>query len=236
MEVDHFSSLRDEFDWDVDEVVVEEPDEGPSDARHARVRCVACQNVAQDRILRVSTDPADHVTGIDVADVDRRAFGCKELSNPLLEKDSDVGVTDIAASVAVGGTSLYQVLARTFGNNDDSVALSLEAIRQGAKKPSRPIKLEGLFRNEAVVDLTAGQRGPSRDETGIAAHQADKADAIENCAGFSVCAIYDVSGAVDRRIETKRTGDEEDVVVDGLGDANHRQIVAARTGLLQHLE
>ena len=86
---------------------------------------------------------------------------------------------------------------------------------------------EFRFRHEAVVHVALRERGIGGDEAGVASHHLYQPDAIVGAFGLVVRARRENSGHVDRGFKAEGLVDEGDVVVDGLGDADHADGEAA---------
>ena len=60
----------------------------------------------------------------------------------------------------------------------------------------------------------------SGDETGVAAHQLDQADAVAGTLGFGMGAGDDLAGLLDCGLEAEALENQRDVVVNRLGNAD----------------
>lgn len=130
-----------------------------------------------------------------------------------------VGQHGIPGGVA-GLVLLEEVLARAFSRDDDGVPAQFEAPFQRGEQAAVAVQLERRFGDEHEVGLTQGEGGLRRDESGLAAHELDDADAVGRAHGFHMRAADGFGGLVHGGVETKGLRHEIDVVVDGLGDAD----------------
>jgi len=214
----------------VNHAVVNEADDQPGAARHGRVHGVARQAVAQDGVLGVRRQPADRVTRVDVAHVDGRAPGAEVGGDAVFEEQADVGVLDVARGVRLHLVARDQVLAGALGDDDHRVALAFEPPLKHGQQAALAVQLEGLLGDQAVVDLAAGQRRAGGDEARVAAHQLDQPDAVQHRARFRVGDVDHLARGVDGRAVAERARHIENVVVDGLRDADDGERVAQRAG------
>ena len=112
------------------------------------------------------------------------------------------------------------MLARAFSRDDDGVPAQFEAPFQRGEQAAVAVQLERRFGDEHEIGLTQGESGLRRDESGLAAHELDDADAVGRAHGFHMRAADGFGGLVHGGVETKGLRHEIDVVVDGLGDAD----------------
>ena len=69
--------------------------------------------------------------------------------------------------------------------------------------------------------------GLGRDESGLATHELDQPDAHVHARGFDMGALDGLGGLLHCGVESKSAGDEVDVIVNGLGDADDRNLAPA---------
>src|ERR1039457_168316 len=88
----------------------------------------------------------------------------------------------VARRVA-GPVAREQVLAGTLRDHDDGVSAPLHPLPQARQEARSAIQAEGDLRDEDEIDVVAGQRRVTGDESGMPAHQLDQADAVRGRAG-----------------------------------------------------
>jgi hypothetical protein len=148
---------------------------------------------------------------------------CAELGGqPVAQPGPDVGESRVAGRVRAV-SRCQQVLAGAFGDDDDRVVASSQALLEHVEHAAVAGQREGHFRDEAQVDVGPGQGGGGGDEAGVAAHQLHEADAVPGAARFGVRGADGAGGGLDGGGEPEAALDPIHVVVDRFGNANHRQ-------------
>ncbi len=97
---------------------------------------------------------------------------------------------------------------------------------QGRQKAFGTVQIEIHFRNQYEIDILLGKDHGRCDKSGIPAHQFDQSDPVGISFGLAVRRLDGKGGDVHGRIESKRTGHQINVIVDGLGDANDTDLQA----------
>ena len=96
--------------------------------------------------------------------------------------------------------------------------MRLEAAFEGGEKPLVAVQVDGDLGDQDKVGDAAGQRGRGGDEPGVAAHEFDQSDAVEDGLGLDVGAVDDPLGFGDGGGVAEGAVAVFDVVVDGFGD------------------
>ena len=112
---------------------------------------------------------------------------------------------------------------RAFGDDHDAEARAPSIALQQPLGDQREVERD--LGNENRVGA-AGDAGVQRDPAGIAAHHFDDHDPAVRFGG-RVQPIDGVGGEGDRRVEAETVGRADDVVVDGLRDADERDAAFA---------
>ena len=89
-----------EFDRDVDELLVVESNDDASLARHRSVDGVPREEVAKNRVLAIRCTATDFITRMEITQRDRNAFGFEIRLNFFAQKEANVFEFDVAGSVA----------------------------------------------------------------------------------------------------------------------------------------
>ena len=109
-----------------------------------------------------------------------------------------------------------EVLAGTLGHDDDHVAVVAEALLHELEEAALALEVEGRLRDEAAVDVAAGERGVHGDEAVVPAHELDDPDAVLGALGLDVRGVDGALRLLHGGVEPERLVDDGDVVVDSL--------------------
>ncbi len=91
------------------------------------------------------------------------------------------------------------------------------------------------FGDQGEIHVLAGDGRASGDEAGVTAHQLHQRDAVVDAVRFGVGAVQDLGRFLDCRQVAEAARDEGHVVINGLGDADHGQGMAAPPGFLEQV-
>jgi len=97
------------------------------------------------------------------------------------------------------------------------------ALRASKESPVG-LEIEGYLGNQHEIGLMNGKDGLHRDEARVPAHELHKTDAVYLRMRLHVCRRNRLGGFYYRSIEAECLFDELDIVVDGLGNADHRNL------------
>ena len=111
--------------------------------------------------------------------------------NFLPQKSSDVLELEVARGVALLADRLYQILAGTLGHHNDRVGTPKDAPLQRSQQAAWTVEREGHLGDQAEIHILAGDRGPSGDEPGVAAHQFDQRNPVVYAVRLCVRAFED---------------------------------------------
>ena len=128
--------------------------------------------------------------------------------------------------------SVEEVLPGAFGHDDDGVIPGNEPSLEMAQEPLIPFHVEGLFGDQDEIRITLGEGCRGGDVAGLTPHQFHEADAHGGAFGFHVGALDRLDGLGDGRVETETLLDEHQIVVDGLGDADHADLELSACNLV----
>src|ERR1700676_1880132 len=95
----------------------------------------------------------------------------------------------------------------------------LHPLAQAGQEPGCAVQADWHLRNEDEVDVVAGQRRVTGDESRMPAHQLDEADAVRDRTGLRVRGLDGIGGASECGLETKAVADVGNVIVAGLRPA-----------------
>ncbi len=124
------------------------------------------------------------------------------------------------------------MLPRALRRDDHRVRALLEAALQRGQQAAFAVELERRFRDEHEIGLAQGKGRLRRDEAGLAPHELDEADPVGRAERFHVRAADGLGRLVHGGVEAEGLGNEVDVVVDGLGDADDGNAQVAQTYFL----
>ena len=116
---------------------------------------------------------------------------------------------------------LQQVLPGALGDHHDRVAALGHPLADVLQQAVRAVEREGHLGDQHDVRVAVGERGVAGDEAGVPAHQPDQPDAVRRRLRLHPRGPDRVAGQAERRLEAEALVDQRDVVVDGLGDADH---------------
>ena len=172
---------------------------------------------------RVRRDAPDHVAGIDVLDVHLEVGPFQEIPlDPGFQEASDVAQHGVAGRVPAAVGLGDVLLPGPFGHDDHRVLLAAQALLQHPEQPSGPLQVERHLGHQDEVHVVQGQGGVGRDEPRVAAHHLHQAEAVAAAPlASSVRAADGLRGHREGGLQPEGLLDEGDVVVDGLGDADH---------------
>ena len=188
---------------------------------------VVAHEQAEGRVVRVGLAAADHIARVDVLEVQLHADLFEMGADPAPQEHADVAELDVARGVAFVRCR-QQFLARALGHHDHRVvAFGQAAFQRG----EQPLQGKAGLGDQAEVHLVVHQHGGGGDEAGFAAHELDQADAVARAQGLGVGRAGGQPRLGDRGLEAEGGLHERDVGVDGLGDADHRELEAAPFGL-----
>ncbi len=91
------------------------------------------------------------------------------------------------------------------------------------------------FGDQHEVRIVIGERGVTGDETGMAAHELDDADAAEGRLDLHASGLDRLGRLAERGLEAEALADVRDVVVDRLGDPDDADRQAAAIDLLDEV-
>ena len=137
----------------------------------------------------------------------------------VAQEDADVAGRDVARGIrspASGSRSCPAPSATTITAWPRRARRSSSAARNAGEG-------ERHLGHQAEVDLAVGERRAGGDETGVAPHQLDQADAVARAGRLGVRCVGCAPRLGDRGLEAERLLDERDVVVDRLRDADRRR-------------
>jgi hypothetical protein len=203
---------------------------------HGAVQCAVRQQRAVDVVGGVGRHGADHVRRVDVLEGDREAGLLLEMLLDLVgEPEADVEEHLVAGRV-VGVGEVHalgdEVLAGALGHDDDHVAVVAEALLDELEEAAPAVEVEGRLRDEAAVDVAAGERGVHGDEAAVPAHELDDPDAVLGALGLDVRGVDGALRLLHGGVEAEGLVDDGDVVIDGLGHADDGALEAAPLHLL----
>ena len=92
---------------------------GDVGAGHAGVDGIAPQETAENTVVGVGLQAADHIAGIDIFYGDFCVFGVKMGGNGLFQIQADVLEFDIAGGIPFGFFIIEKFLTGTLGRNDN---------------------------------------------------------------------------------------------------------------------
>ena len=170
-------------------------------ARHGGMDGVLTEETAIDPVVGVGRDGTDDVAWVDVFDADGH-FPVEIVDDGRPQQAPHVGQHGIPGGVA-GLVLLEEVLACAFSRDDDGVPAQFDAPFQRGEQAAVAVQLERRFGDEHEVGLTQGEGGLRRDESGLAAHELDDADAVGRAHGFHMRAADGFGGLVHGGVETK---------------------------------
>jgi len=147
------------------------------------------------------------------------------LLDPVLQQDPDVVETDVARCIAANRAFPgEEVLPRALGHDDDGMMPGQHPLLELAEEPPLPVEVEGHFGDEDEIRVPRGQGCRRGDVTGLASHELHEADPHGGPLRLHVGALDRPDGLGDGRVEPEALLDEDEVVVDGLGDADHADL------------
>ncbi len=214
----------------MDENIVPEADQHIGLAGHGRMHGMAGELVAEQAVAGVGGRAADDVAGVDVADLDGNPFGGEISRNALAQENADILGPDVARGVARRWFVRHQVLPGALGDHHHRVLARQDAPLQGGQKTVLAVELERDFGDQREIDLLARHTGAGGNEAGIATHQLDHADAVAHSACLRMGAGEYLARSIQSGDVAERTPDVVQVVVDGLGNADDRERIAAARG------
>ena len=162
---------------------------------------VLTEETAIDPVVGIRRDGTDDVAWVDVFDADGH-FPVEIVDDGRPQQAPHVGQHGIPGGVA-GLVLLEEVLACAFSRDDDGVPAQFEAPFQRGEQAAVAVQLERRFGDEHEVGLTQSEGGLRRDESGLAAHELDDADAVGRAHGFHMRAADGFGGLVHGGVETK---------------------------------
>src|ERR1022692_567580 len=177
---------------------------------------------AVDAVVGVRRDAAYGVAGIDVPKVQGQPGRREVLGDPLPEKDPDIAQSPVPRGVGRAEIMPDMVLPGAFRDHDDGVPLPPHQDAQVAQETGVTVEAERYLGDQHVVRVAVRQRGVTRDETGVTAHQPYQADAVRHGPGLDVRRPDKFSGFGKGRLEPEAVIDVRHVVVDRLGHADDR--------------
>jgi len=143
------------------------------------------------------------------------------VGDAITQKGTDVPEDYVSRRVAAACFDVF--LAGAFGDRDHTVGAPFQAGLQCAQEAVGAIEVERRFWHEADICVRVGKGGVGGDEAGVSAHEFHDPYAVERSSGFVVGHRDGFRGLVDGCGEAKAPLDPEQVVVDGLWDADHGQ-------------
>ena len=181
---------------------------------------------------------ADGVAGIDVLQHDGHAGRREVAGHGLAEERADVErgarVAQVARRVALG-VRRRELLAAALGDDDDRVRAVAKPSRERRQEAALAGEGERELRDQAEVRLAARDRRVRGDEPGVAPHQLDDADPVVRGERLGVRGVDGGPRVLDGGVEADRLVHERDVVIDGLGNGDDRDLRAAARDLVDDL-
>src|SRR6185369_8551556 len=120
------------------------------------------------------------------------------------------------------GSGDAEHLTCPFGHDDDGVRPLFQTTLEVPEKTAFAVELQVHFGDENEVRLRAGQRGVTGDEPRMLFHHLHQANAVVGAGRLDVGAANRLGGGGGGALEPEAAIDEVDVVVDRLGDPDHR--------------
>lgn len=223
--------LRDQLQGQMHVPFLQLADDDVRAAGHGGVDGVLPEESAVDLVVGVGRDGPDDVAGVDVLEGIGNPLGTQMGIDRAPQQGRDVPELLVAGGVAGGGLA-QKVLARPLGGHDDGVLAVDEALLQRLEQSPLPFEFEGGLGDQHEVHVLHGQGGPCGDEPRLPPHELHEADAVGRAAGLGVGALDGLRGLEHRGLEAEGLGDEVDVVVDGLRDADDRHLQPPLADLL----
>src|SRR5215471_10833681 len=121
VQIESLLPARKEFDGDMNEAIVQVPDYQAGFAGQGSMGCVTCETIANNRVFRIVRAAPEKVARVEVAHNEGNFPRFKPLSNPLLQKQSDVAQFDVSGSVPFLSGVPQKFLPRAFGERNDGV-------------------------------------------------------------------------------------------------------------------
>ena len=208
------------LDWQENRVGVHHADGDSRVTSERPVHRVLTQDRAVDGVVRVGGDAPDHVGGIDVLDVARHLP-----LEPLAEPRPDVAELGVAPRVR--SRLLDVLLASTLRETDNRVALRGQKALDVLHHPVGSLHRKRNLGNEAHVHASRCQRRVHGNEAGLAAHELDHADAVERRLGLDRGRLDSLLRLLHGSVEPEGFVDVQNVIVDGFGDADDRNLKAS---------
>ena len=202
---------------------------------HSGMDGVTCEDIAENAVVGVGWHASNHIARIDIFEGDGD-LGCFEVRRDFVfQIQSDIEIRtpilDVAGSVVCQGLGGESACA-AFRHDDQGVASFGQTVLQVREKTLRALEVEVDFWNEAIVDVEACQGCGGGNEAGISTHQLDEPNAILRADRLGMGAIESEARHFDRGIESEGFVDIRDIVVDGFGYADDRNVQAASLDLL----
>ena len=164
----------------------------------------------------------DTVTGAVISAVTAVSIFLFKEAGKLMDK-----FTQIAGFVKLA-LSLHELLARALGDDDDGVMAAFQTVVQDREEGVwLPFQREFDLRHQTVVDVRIGQRRVGCDESAVAPHHVNEADAVRRALRLVVRHGDHWIRRVDGGLETEGLVDVADVVVDRLRNADNADVETA---------
>ena len=107
----------------------------------------------------------------------------------------------------------------TLSDDDDAVTLDLSSLNNGFVDSVVTFKLEVHLGNETDINIPGGKRASHSDVSTVATHELDDSHPIFSCLGFHIGRIDELYCSLASCVETKRSINERDIIINSLGDS-----------------
>ena len=138
-----------------------------------------------------------------------------------MEKFGKVLQNRVAARVRLAHLA-EDLLPGTLRHDDHAVLLTVQHPSHVRQHPALALERGVNLRDQADVNLARRQRGVHGDEPRLPAHDSNQTDAVERGPGLDRGGPDRLDRLVHRGLKPEGSVQEQDVVVDRLGNANHR--------------
>ena len=211
-------------DGDVDKLIVPETDYHACFSSHSRMDCVSGKEIAKDAVVAICRSTTDGVAWVDILQRNRDIDFLEVTTDLIFEEQSDIVVKQVTRGIVVGLVFFEQVLPCPFSDDDQGMASSFDSFAEDVQETVFTFQGKLDLGNQREIDLLAGNGRAGSDETGVSAHDFDQSDSISCPTCFHVSTTEDFFRLVDCRDVAERPFAVTDVIVDGFGDTDHRDI------------
>ncbi len=183
-------------------------------------------------VVGIGRYATDHITRIDVFQIQLDVHRAEMFRDPPGEELADVPEPDVARGVAALRRPALlllreKFLAGAFRDDDDGMAPLLDPPVQEVQEPTVTVKSEGHFRDEHHVRVAVRQRRVTGQKSRMPAHELHHANTVGRGRRLDVRSPYRLGRLPERRLKTKALVDVGNVVVDRLRDADNSDLVTS---------